>query len=125
MQDLATVYATLRAVMAPYAALLDTQQDDASGLYVNTRFIQKNKKPLYFGAVMLKKAYVSYHLMPIYVKPELLNGLSPALLRRKHGKACFNFAAIDSELIAELAALTQVGFDSYREQGFVCDQSRS
>jgi hypothetical protein len=119
MADLDEVFQALKSVMAPYAAKLDTKQNDDAMLYVDTKFIQKNKTPLYFGAVMLKKSFVSYHLMPVYVKPELLEGLSPGLKKRMQGKSCFNFAAVDKPLFKELAALTKAGFQSYKDQGFV------
>ena len=88
-------------------------------LYVDSRFIQKNKKPMHFGAVMLKKSYVSYHLMPVYVTPELLKGMSPGLKRRMQGKSRFNFTEIDKALFKELAALTKAGFQGYKDRGFV------
>ena len=119
MTDLAPVYAALRAVMAPYAAQLDTQRDDAEQLYVDTRHVQKNKMPLFFGAVQCKKGFVSYHLMPVYADPGLLASLSPSLKARMQGKSCFNFKTVEPALIDELAALTKAGFDSYRAQGFV------
>jgi hypothetical protein len=119
MPSLDAVFTELRSIMAPYAAQMDAKKDDASELYVDTRFVQKNKKPLFFGAVQMKKAYVSYHLMPVYAKPELLEGLSPALKQRMQGKSCFNFAEVDKPLFKELAALTKAGFASYQEQGFV------
>lgn len=119
MSDLATVYSDLHKVLAPYASKLDTKRDDDTELYVDTRHMQKNKKPLFFGAVQVKKAYVSYHLMPVYVKPELLASTSPELRARMQGKSCFNFAAIDPKLFEELAALTEAAYASYEEQGFV------
>ena len=119
MADLETVFADLRAIMAPYAARLNLKKDDDTELYADTRHIQKNKKPLFFGAVQMKKAYVSYHLMPVYVKPELLDGLSPELKARMQGKSCFNFRTMDTPLLKELAALTKAGYASYTEQGFV------
>ena len=119
MPDLNAVFAELRAIMAPYAAKLDAKKDDASELYVDTRYMQKNKKPLFFGAVQVKKSYVSYHLMPVYLKPELLASISPDLKARMQGKSCFNFKATEPGLFKELSALTQAAFASYREQGFV------
>jgi hypothetical protein len=119
MPDLNAVFTELRAIMQPYAVALDPKTDNASELYVDTRFVQKNKKPMFFGAVQVKKSFVSFHLMPVYVKPELLRGLSPGLKRRMQGKSCFNFTEVDTPLFTELAALTKAGFASYKEQGFV------
>jgi hypothetical protein len=117
--DLDTVFSELRAIMAPYAAKLDAKTDDGSELYVDTKHIQKNKKPLFFGAVQVKKAYVSFHLMPAYVRPELLEQISPELKARMQGKSCFNFASSDKLLFKELAGLTKAAYTSYKEQGFV------
>ena len=119
MQDLNIVFAELRSIMAPFAAKLDIMKDDASELYVDTRFVQKNKKALFFGAAQIKKSSVSFHLMPVYTNPELLDGLSPALKSRMQGKSCFNFSAVDKVLFGELASLTKTCFASYQDQGYV------
>lgn len=117
--DLPAVFRALRAVMEPYARKLDLKTGSASDFYVDTRHILKNKKPLFFGAVQLKKNYVSYHLMPLYVDPQLLEGISEGLKSRMQGKSCFNFARTDRALFRELAALTKAGYARYREEGFV------
>lgn len=119
MPDLTPVFNELRSILAPYAAQLDTKKDDASELYLDTRHIQKNRKPLFFGAVQLKRSYVSFHLMPVYTHPELLDGLSPALKKRMQGKSCFNFTEVDPLLFKELAALTQAGCARYGALGYV------
>ncbi len=118
MADLPPVFTALRVLMAPYARQLKAVRDDDSELYVDTLHIQKNKKPLFFGAVQLKKGYVSYHLMPIYLAPTLLDAVSPELKARMQGKSCFNFKAVDEPLVRELQALTQAAYASYQAQGF-------
>ncbi len=117
MSDLAPVFAALREIMAPHAARLQVTRDDDRELYVDTRHVQKNGKPLFFGAVQVKKAAVSYHLMPVYLQPDLLHGVSPALKARMQGKSCFNFRACEPDLFRELAELTQAGFASYQAKG--------
>ena len=119
MPDLSPVFAALRQVLAPYASKLATTRDDDQELYVDTLHLQKNKKPLFFGAVQVKKSYVSFHLMPVYLAPELLVAISPELKSRMQGKSCFNFHAVEPGLFEELASLTQAGFARYKEQGFV------
>ena len=119
MQDFAAVYAALHKILVPHTTKLDVKKDDEFELYVNTKHIQKNKQPLFFGAVQVKKSYVSFHLMPVYLKPELLASASPELKSRMQGKSCFNFSAVEPKLFKELTALTKAGYGSYKEQGFV------
>ncbi len=119
MTDLDTTYQELKKIMAPYAAKLDTKISSDIETYVDTRHIQKNKKPLFFGAVKINKSNVSYHLMPVYIHPPLLTAVSAELKKRMQGKSCFNFTAIDKPLLTELATLTRAGFAYYRDQGFV------
>jgi len=66
--------------------------------------------------VVLGKAYVSYHLVPLYVCPELVKTMSPALKKRMQGKGCLNFRAPDEVLFAELGDLTKAGVEKFRER---------
>ncbi|GHG60039.1 hypothetical protein GCM10010919_03130 [Alishewanella longhuensis] len=119
MADLNSVFQELRKIMAPYATKLQATRDDGQELYLDTHYLQKNKKPLFFGAVQHKKRYVSFHLMPVYLKPELLAAISPALKARMQGKSCFNFTVLEPALFNELEALTRASYESYKAQGFV------
>jgi hypothetical protein len=74
---------------------------------------------LMFGAVMVGKRYVSYHLMCVYMEPDLLGSMSPELRKRMQGKSCFNFTKIDDELFDELAAITAKGRDMYAARGWL------
>lgn len=58
-------------------------------------------------------------LIPVYVRPALLEGISRDLKARMQGKSCFNFSSIDKALLRDLAALSKRGYASYKEQDFV------
>ncbi len=113
------VFDKLRSIMAAQVDLLDVKRDEPGDFYVDTFYIRQNEQPLWFGGVQIKKNYVSYHLMPVYVNPDLLDDISPLLRKRMQGKSCFNFKAVDDELFAELAELTQRGLENYASKGFV------
>ncbi|MFN0302666.1 MAG: hypothetical protein ACKVQU_20205 [Burkholderiales bacterium] len=119
MPDLNPVYGKLKAILQPYADRLETKINTDTELYIDTRHIQANRKPLFFGAVQIKKHYVSFHLMPVYVDPSLLEGMSEGLRKRMQGKSCFNFKQTDPVLFKELAILAKSGFAMYEAQGFV------
>lgn len=113
------VFEALRSIMVAYTGSLDIKRDEPGDYYVDTFHVRQNKKPLWFGGVQIRKNYVSYHLMPVYVNRNLLDNISPQLRKRMQGKSCFNFKAIDDDLFAELSNLTKQGFDDYKSQGFL------
>lgn len=118
-QDLAATFRALKAILQPLEPALVKVHDEADNYYLDSPHIQKNGKPLYFGSVRTGRNYVSFHLMPVYIWPELLVGISDRLERRMQGKSCFNFTTPDPDLLSELSALTNEGFDKYREAGYV------
>lgn len=71
---------------------------------------------MFFGATRVMKNCVSYYLMPVYVFPALLKGISPGLKKRMQSKSCFNFNFVDEEVFSELARLTEKGFEKFREE---------
>ena len=72
-------------------------------------------RPLYFAGVKTGKNYVSYHVMPLYMQPDLLKAVPPALKKRMQGKACFNFTVVNREQLKELAAVTKAGIAAFRD----------
>jgi len=112
------VFRALRAILRRHARALAVSKDVPGNLYVNTRKPHPNGGPMFFGAVRRGKAYVSYHLMPLYGVPALRDGLSPALRKRMQGKSCFNFRKPEPELFDELDALTKRGLDAFRKAGY-------
>ena len=78
---------------------------------------EKWKKDLAIGGIYVGKDAVSYHLMPMYMYPDLLNHVSPALKKRLKGKACFSFDREDEELFREIDKLTKVCYERMRSEG--------
>jgi hypothetical protein len=105
----AEAFAALREILAAHAKGLKVTADGPKGYSLNTPFSPRWKKELFFGAVQVTKNYVSFHLFPVYMYPDLLDGLSPELKARMQGKSCFNFRAPDPALFRELAALAKAG----------------
>ena len=119
MTDRDDIFSKLKDILTPYAGHLDVDLDDAENYHLNTRHIMKNKKPLFFGAVNINKSYISFHLMPVYVNPSLLDSMSDQLRKRMQGKSCFNFKTFDEELMRELQLLADAGFQFYVNEGYI------
>lgn len=113
------VFQELKDILSSYSQYLELVTDDEVSYYLNTHHIMKNKKPMFFGAVQIKKNYVSYHLMPVYVDSSLLDNISDALKKRMQGKSCFNFTSVDKELFSQLALLTEAGYQSYVKASYI------
>ena len=119
MRKLEPVFLALRSILKRYAKHLVVKIDAGDALTLDSRHVMENKQPLFFGAVQIRKSYVSYYLMPVYVDPGLLDGMSDGLKKWMQGNSCFNFAELDEALFEELAALTEAGFASYKRRGYI------
>ncbi len=116
------VFQQLKAILETYAGRLVVQADGPTDYSLATPRVAALNKAMFFGAAQIKKNYVSYHLMPVYVHPEMLDGVSPGLKKRMQGKSCFNFTRLDPATVDELRRLTAEGFaaferDYLREKG--------
>jgi len=122
--DFATVFAALKPVLAKYAKSLFVKADTATEYTLVSKapspFPQHKGQRLYFGSVRLGKAYVSFHLMPLYMCPALGKEIPAVLKKRMQGKTCFNFKTDpDSELIAGLKHLAEASFRQWREDKWI------
>ena len=113
--NFAPTFQKLKAILEPYASKLIVVHDTDSNYYLDTKHVMKNKHRLFFGAVRLGKAYVSFHLMPVYACVDLLSEISPELKKHMQGKSCFNFKNPDAGLFKELARLTKAGFARFND----------
>src|SRR3972149_5445749 len=112
------VFANLKAILIPFSSKLIVKADTATGYSLDGPYSQKWKKELFFGAAQVKKNYVSFYLMPVYMCPDLLKYISPELKKHMQGKSCFNFKKIESPLFAELTQLTKQGFERFIKEEY-------
>jgi len=114
--DFPIVFEQLKSLLKPYAQNFTIKTDTADTYYIDGPYSEKWKKELFFGSAQIKKNYVSFYLMPVYMYPELLKDVSPELKKRMQGKSCFNFKKVEPELFKELAELTRKGAEKFKEE---------
>ena len=114
--DFPVVFEHLKNILKLYAQNLSLKADTPDSYYLDGPYSEKWKKELFFGSAQIKKNYVSFYLMPVYMYPELLQNISPELKKRMQGKSCFNFKKIEPELFRELAELTRKGAEKFKEE---------
>ena len=124
MSDFGGVHERLKAILTPYASdELIVTKDGPAGMALEVKGLE-GKPWGYVGGTRLGKSYVSYYLMPFYGNAPLEASISPALAKRRQGKACFNFTKVDEPLLAELTALTARSIPGWSEQAVALDAER-
>ena len=118
-KDFYETFKALKSILIKYEKSLKVLIDKNDNYSMNAGYDKKRKADIYFGAVQIKKNYVSFHLMPVYVNPKLLKGISPDLMKRMQGKSCFNFKKVNKSLFNELSILTSQGFEYYEKNGMI------
>ena len=105
--DLQPVFSALKKILEKHRGAWTVREDSEScyslagtpGPAAVQMWGGKMKKPIMpIAWVEIGKAYVSYHLMPVYGNPKLLDGASKELMARMQGKSCFNFKKVDAAL---------------------------
>jgi hypothetical protein len=113
------VFEELKKVMSAFESELRITASKPQEYSLATRANCWKGGPMFFVAVKIGKAYVSYHLFPLYVCPEMGKMVSASLKKRMQGKSCFNFRAPDRSLLAELSELTKAGVEKYSAKNWL------
>jgi len=108
------VFEQLKSILKPYEKNLTVTADTATAYSLEGSYSEKYKKVIFFGAAQIKKNYVSFYLMSVYMFPELLKGISHELKKHMQGKSCFNFKKVEPELFKELTKLTKLSVKHFR-----------
>jgi len=112
--DFLVVFEELKSILKPFESELNVTADTSIAYSLDGPYSEKWEKPLFFGAAQIKKNYVSFYLMPVYMFPELLKDISPGLKKRMQGKSCFNFKKVEPELFSELTGLAHKSAERFR-----------
>ena len=113
------IFEKLKSILKPYSSKLLIKGDSVEGFSLDGAYSEKWKKELFFGATQIKKNYVSFYLMPVYMYPDLLKNISPELKKHMQGKSCFNFKKVEPALFDELAQLTKQGFEHFMKDEYL------
>jgi len=122
--DFDSAFDQLKTVFGGHLRHLVVSQDTSSIFSVTGRkpspFPQHKGHPMWFGSVRKGKAYVSLHLMPLYMNPPLLKAVPPALKTRMQGKTCFNFkAAPEPEVLKQIRQLVQAAMKDWTAKKYL------
>ena len=120
--DFSSVFSILKPVLAETCGQLQVKADTAIEYTVLTKssspYPKHKGEPLYFASLRLGKAYVSYHLMPLYMCPELTGKIPAGLKKRMHGNTC-STTELSPEVIVELRGLTDACLESWAKKNLL------
>lgn len=113
MGDLAALEARLQAVLDPYRDRLEPVE------VYGQPFLRPPgaTKHQWFAGVNRTGDVVRFSLLPMYAHPELLEGVSPELLRRKRAATVFAFSEIEDSQLRELEALVARAYEATIGEG--------
>ena len=114
--DFPLVFEKLKSILKPYETGLNITADTPEAYSLDGPYSEKWKRELFFGSAQIKKNYVSFYLMPVYMYPDLLREISPELKKRMQGKSCFNFKRFEPELFRELEDLTKKSYERFQKE---------
>ena len=114
--DFPFVFEKLKSILKPYETGLDITADTPEAYSLEGPYSEKWKKELFFGSAQIKKNYVSFYLMPVYMYPDLLREISPELKKRMQGKSCFNFKKVEPELFRELEDIAKKSYERFQKE---------
>ena len=112
------VFESLKSILKPYAKKLNLKNDTSDSYYLEGAYSERWKKELFFGSAQIKKNYVSFYLMPVYMYPDLIKNISPSLKKHMQGKSCFNFKKVEPGLFDELNMLTKSAFERFIKEEY-------
>src|ERR1041385_8639603 len=116
-----SIFIELRDILRKHSQRLIVTADSPGYYCLNVEFSPKLGKGYPVAWIKIGKAYVSFHFMPVYMFPKLVDGLSKKLRARMQGKSCFNFKVRDDRIFEELAQLTTQGLKACRDAGFASE----
>jgi hypothetical protein len=106
----------LRKMLKPYDMKLRVTKDAPGNYMSESKSIRYQGKPVMFASIT-SKSYVAFHLFPVYMFPNLLDGISPELKKRMQGKTCWNFKKAEEPLFTELGKVVEASFRRFEEMG--------
>jgi hypothetical protein len=115
-KDFPLVFEHLKKILKPHAKGLTVTADTADSYSLEGPYSETWKQDLFFGSAQIKKNYVSFYLMPVYMYPDLLKDVSPELKKHMQGKSCFNFKKVEPELFQELADLSRKSAEKFKQE---------
>ena len=123
MDELQAIFGAIKPLLQAYQPPMVPKTDNKHyfDLWSNKPVVidGRKKKEIFFAGLIIQKDYVGFYFMPIYAETDLKSVFKPELLRLLKGKSCFHIKKLDEELLRQIEAALKVGYELYRQRGWV------
>lgn len=117
MSEFPKIFDRLKKNFKKHEKGLTVAKDEKENYSLEGPFSDRFKKNLWFGGVEVKKNYVSYHLMPVYMYKDLADSIPENLKKKMQGKSCFNFKSYNENIFTEIEKFTDKCFEEFKKRG--------
>ena len=123
MDELQAIFGAIKPLLQAYQPPMVPKTDNERyfDLWSNKPVVidGRKKKEIFFAGLIIQKDYVGFYFMPIYAETDLKSVFKPELLRLLKEKSCFHIKKLDEELLRQIEAALKVGYELYRQRGWV------
>jgi len=121
--ELKHLFQRLKSMLKEYEAIFQSKHNDEKRYdlwsFKPVEILGRKRKEVFFAELIIRKDYVGFYYMPIYTDNELKKVFKPELLSLLKGKSCFHVRELDGELETKIADALRIGFDLYKERGWI------
>jgi hypothetical protein len=122
-KELLEIFERLKAILKKYENPLKPKFDLDSKYdlwsFKEIDIAGRKRKEVYFAGLIIQSRYVGFYFMPIYTDAALTEVFKPELLKLLKGKSCFHIKKLDPELEHQIQEALTVGYQLYRERGWI------
>jgi len=122
-EKLVDIFQRLKAILREYEGPF-TPKFDLDSKYdlwsiKDVEIAGRKRKEVYFAGLIIQSKYVGFYYMPVYTDADLKDVFESDLLSLLRGKSCFHIKDLDARLEKQIRKALNVGFDLYKEHGWV------
>jgi hypothetical protein len=122
-KELAEIYRGLKIILkrceGPFQPKVDGDRSYDLWSFKDLVIAGRKRKEVFFASIVIRKTYVGFYYMPIYIDVGLSNVFKPELLKLLKGKSCFYIRDLSPDIASQIEEALKIGYELYKERGWV------
>jgi hypothetical protein len=122
-KELAEIYRGLKIILKRYEGPFQPKVDGDSSYdlwsFKDLVIAGRKRKEVFFASIVIRKTYVGFYYMPIYIDVGLKDVFKPELMKLLKGKSCFYIRDLSPDIASQIEEALKIGYELYKERGWV------